>query len=130
MTLQARDATPPILIVPGLYNSGPDHWQTHWERALPGAVRVEQQDWERPLLGDWTISLAEAVRQREMHNVLALLDERREALEQIADAQAERLLADHRRVREAADARGRYKVDALKPVDVIAAFVLMPGAGA
>lgn len=64
MTPQARDATPPILIVPGLYNSGPDHWQTHWERALPGAVRVEQQDWERPLLGDWTISLAEAVRQQ------------------------------------------------------------------
>lgn len=54
----------PILIVPGLYNSGPDHWQTHWERALPGAERVEQQDWERPLLGDWTISLAEAVRRR------------------------------------------------------------------
>lgn len=64
MTLQARDASPPILIVPGLYNSGPDHWQTHWERALPGAERVEQQDWERPLLGDWTISLAEAVRRR------------------------------------------------------------------
>lgn len=55
---------PPILIVPGLYNSGPDHWQSHWERELPGAERVDQQDWERPLLGDWTISLAEAVRQR------------------------------------------------------------------
>lgn len=51
-----------ILIVPGLYNSGPDHWQTHWEHAL-GAERVEQTDWERPALGDWTISLAEAVRQ-------------------------------------------------------------------
>jgi predicted alpha/beta hydrolase family esterase len=55
---------PPILIVPGLYNSGPDHWQSHWERAIPGAERVDQTDWERPALGDWTISLAEAVRQR------------------------------------------------------------------
>ena len=55
---------PPILIVPGLYNSGPDHWQSHWERDLPGAERVDQTDWERPALGDWTISLAEAVRQR------------------------------------------------------------------
>jgi predicted alpha/beta hydrolase family esterase len=55
---------PPILIVPGLYNSEPDHWQSHWERAIPGAERVDQTDWERPLLGDWTISLAEAVRQR------------------------------------------------------------------
>jgi predicted alpha/beta hydrolase family esterase len=63
---RGRDETdgPPILIVPGLYNSGPDHWQTHWERELPNAERVDQQDWERPLLGDWTISLAEAVRQR------------------------------------------------------------------
>ena len=62
----SRDAvdSPPILIVPGLYNSEPDHWQSHWERALPSAERVDQTDWERPLLGDWTISLAEAVRQR------------------------------------------------------------------
>lgn len=75
-------------------------------------------------------NLPEPVRQREMGNVLALLDERRDALEAIADAQAERLLADHRRVRQAADARGRYDVRALKPVDVIAAFVLMPGAAA
>lgn len=52
---------PPILIVPGLYNSGPDHWQTHWQRAL-GAVRVEQTDWELPTLGDWTAGLAGAVR--------------------------------------------------------------------
>lgn len=75
-------------------------------------------------------NLPEPVRRREMDTVLALLDERREALEAIADAQAERLLADHRRVREASDARGRYEVRALKPVDVIGAFVLMPGAGA
>ncbi len=61
----SRDAAagPPILIVPGLYNSGPDHWQSHWERELPNAERVDQTDWERPALGDWTISLAEAVRQ-------------------------------------------------------------------
>ena len=60
MTLQARDATPPILIVPGLYNSGPDHWQSHWERDLPGAVRVERlpraagdmvHTWEHPVAG-------------------------------------------------------------------------------
>ena len=57
-------ATPPILIVPGLFNSGPAHWQTHWERALPNAERVEQSDWERPTLGEWTASLAESVRRR------------------------------------------------------------------
>jgi superfamily II DNA or RNA helicase len=72
-------------------------------------------------------NLPDGVRQREMHKLLEMLREREEALERLADAQAERLLADHRRVREAADARGRYEVSALKPVDVIAAYVLMPG---
>ena len=81
---------------------------------------------QAPAIGN----LPEAVRQREIHNVLTLLHERHEALEQLADVQAERLLADHRRVRQASDARGRYEVRALKPVDVIAAYVLMPGGGA
>ena len=70
--------------------------------------------------------LPDAVRQREMHKLLENLTARRADLERIADAQAARLLADHRRVREAADARGRYDVHALKPVDVIAAYVLLP----
>jgi predicted alpha/beta hydrolase family esterase len=55
---------PPILIIPGLFDSGPDHWQSHWERTIPGAERVEQTDWERPTLGDWTASLMEAVRRK------------------------------------------------------------------
>jgi len=57
-------AEPPILILPGLYNSGPDHWQSHWERAIKGAERVEQADCLRPDLADWTATLAEAVRRR------------------------------------------------------------------
>jgi superfamily II DNA or RNA helicase len=97
-----------------------------WQgRANPAEVQGEQLlAWlQAPATGN----LPESVRQREMQTVLAVLEDRREVLEQLADAQAERLLADHRRVREAADARGRYEVRALKPVDVIAAFVLMPG---
>ncbi len=52
----------PILIVPGLYNSGAGHWQSHWQRDLPNAWRVEQFDWEHPTLGDWVAGLVEAVR--------------------------------------------------------------------
>jgi carotenoid cleavage dioxygenase-like enzyme len=37
--------TPPVLIVPGWTNSGPEHWQSHWERAHPEWRRVEQADW-------------------------------------------------------------------------------------
>ncbi|HEL3169824.1 TPA: DEAD/DEAH box helicase [Stenotrophomonas maltophilia] len=101
----------------------PVAWQG---RANPTEVQGDQLlAWlQAPASGN----LPEPVRQREMQNVLALLDERGDALNAIADAQAERLLADHRRVRQAADARGRYEVRALMPVDVIGVFVLMPGA--
>lgn len=57
-------APAPVLIVPGLYNSGPTHWQSYWERRLENAERVEQSDWERPTLGEWTANLVEAVRRR------------------------------------------------------------------
>jgi predicted alpha/beta hydrolase family esterase len=56
--------TSPVLVIPGLFNSGPDHRQSPLERTTPGAERVEQFDWERPTLGDWTASLVEAVRRR------------------------------------------------------------------
>src|SRR5260370_38119350 len=43
-----------ILFVPGLGNSGPDHWQTRWEQKLSTGRRVEQDNWERPSLEQWT----------------------------------------------------------------------------
>ncbi len=49
-----------ILLLPGWQNSGPDHWQSHWE-ALHGYQRVEQHDWMRPLRGDWMARLEEVV---------------------------------------------------------------------
>jgi predicted alpha/beta hydrolase family esterase len=51
----------PILIIPGWGDSGPDHWQTLWEGALPGAQRVRQRDWERPDRADWVASLDQAI---------------------------------------------------------------------
>jgi predicted alpha/beta hydrolase family esterase len=50
-----------ILIVPGLSGSGPDHWQTRWEQKLSTARRVEQRDWDRPVLAEWTAVLAAQV---------------------------------------------------------------------
>lgn len=50
-----------ILIVPGLGGSGPDHWQSHWERSYPGARRVAQSDWYRPVRSLWLEQLGVAV---------------------------------------------------------------------
>jgi uncharacterized protein len=50
-----------ILIIPGWTNSGPQHWQSRWLKGLKTARRVEQTDWERPLLADWTTNIMAAV---------------------------------------------------------------------
>ena len=49
-----------VLLLPGWQGSGPGHWQTLWE-ARHGDVRVQQHDWVRPLRGDWSAQLEEAV---------------------------------------------------------------------
>ena len=50
-----------VLILPGLGGAGEDHWQTHWERAFPDFVRVQQADWESVAYDDWAPRLTEAV---------------------------------------------------------------------
>jgi len=52
---------PRVLILPGLYDSGPDHWQSHWEREHPGFVRVRQRDWETPDRAEWVATLEAAI---------------------------------------------------------------------
>jgi predicted alpha/beta hydrolase family esterase len=52
--------TPTVLILPGWHNSGPDHWQSHWE-AQHGYTRVAQHNWDWPLRGDWMMQLEETV---------------------------------------------------------------------
>jgi predicted alpha/beta hydrolase family esterase len=50
-----------VLIVPGLRNSGPDHWQTWFQSRLPATRRVEQDDWEKTCLSDWAQRVREAI---------------------------------------------------------------------
>lgn len=50
-----------VLMVPGLWNSGPQHWQSLWEAREPGFRRVEQKEWETPDLEDWLANLEAAV---------------------------------------------------------------------
>ncbi len=54
------------------------------------------------------------------------LSNNRAILDRIADQRASELLADHRRVRSASGARGRYEVSPSKPVDIIGVYILMP----
>jgi uncharacterized protein len=45
------------LIVPGLYGSGVDHWQSWFETQVPDCVRVVQGDWSTPDLPRWSAKL-------------------------------------------------------------------------
>ncbi|NBS35259.1 MAG: alpha/beta hydrolase [Methylocystaceae bacterium] len=57
--MRAADAD--ILIIPGLNDSGPDHWQTRWQIKLSTARRVKQKDWRRPCRHDWEAGVTSAI---------------------------------------------------------------------
>ncbi len=51
-----------VLTVPGLWNSGPQHWQTHWEAKHAGVRRVVQRDFDHPERDEWVATLDAAIR--------------------------------------------------------------------
>jgi len=53
---------PTVLLVPGYTNSGPQHWQSLWQRAHPEYRRVEQDDWDAPDVASWVSALDREVR--------------------------------------------------------------------
>ena len=59
-----------VLLLPGLGNSGPEHWQTLWERKHPSFQRVEQKDWKNPERSEWVAALEKAIRRAGPETVL------------------------------------------------------------
>ena len=53
--------TRPVLILPGYDNSGPEHWQSLWEKAHPSFRRVQQRSWTEPVCDDWVAALDQAL---------------------------------------------------------------------
>lgn len=50
-----------ILTIPGLYNSGPTHWQSLWEHKFPNCERIELGLWDEPLKDEWVGRIAAAI---------------------------------------------------------------------
>lgn len=83
----------------------------------------------RELLGsEATRNMPPVIRDRHIQQALDTLPNWKDPLEAIAKSRANALLQDHRRVREAAEARGSYQVTASLPVDVMGVYVLVPAA--
>lgn len=62
---------PQLLILPGLGNSGAEHWQTHWQRMHARSVRLEQEDWDTPICNEWVRTLDAFVRTNPGQYVIA-----------------------------------------------------------
>jgi ERCC4-related helicase len=98
-------------------------------RSAAGGQRLDLITGDEPL--GWLTAppsetLADRTRESRVAAALAEWPRWQPTLEAFARSRADALLADHRRVREAARSRGRYEVTPLLPLDVIGVFVLMP----
>jgi predicted alpha/beta hydrolase family esterase len=51
-----------VLLLPGIGNSGPEHWQSLWETRDQSFIRVNQQDWDNPDCMQWCNALDASVR--------------------------------------------------------------------
>lgn len=56
-----RGSAVTCLVVPGLDGSGPDHWQSLWERTRTDCARAELGCWSDPHLAVWRDGLDRAV---------------------------------------------------------------------
>ena len=53
--------SPLVLILPGLGGSGPEHWQTRWEKLYERHRRVVQRDWDHPDRAAWLAAIEAAI---------------------------------------------------------------------
>lgn len=60
-----------VLTLPGLYGSGPGHWQSRWEALHPWFERVEQDDWNTTHLETWAARLDQALRKSDQPVLVA-----------------------------------------------------------
>lgn len=89
--------------------------------------RALDREQVRSLLGAEAVrNLTPALRDRHLQQALEALPGWQSQLGALAQDRAQTLLQDHRRVREAADAKGSYQVTASLPVDVMGVYVLLP----
>lgn len=60
------------LIVPGLGNSGPEHWQTYFEQSGPHFSRIQQEEWDAPECEAWINRIEEKVSEFDPEQVVLI----------------------------------------------------------
>lgn len=59
-------------IVPGLGNSGPEHWQTYFETKGDNFIRINQQEWDAPNCVDWIETIDTALANVDLNTVVLI----------------------------------------------------------
>ncbi len=59
-------------IVPGLGNSGPEHWQSHFEKSGSGFKRILQKEWEAPVCIDWIETIDKTITTVDLSTVVLI----------------------------------------------------------
>lgn len=52
---------PKLLILPGLGDSGENHWQSYWLRKFENSIKLVQDNWNQPKREEWLEKLNEAI---------------------------------------------------------------------
>jgi predicted alpha/beta hydrolase family esterase len=61
---------PHLLIIPGLGDSGENHWQSFWLKKFINSTKVIQDNWEEPQLEQWLHNLDKAIQKLEEPTIL------------------------------------------------------------
>jgi predicted alpha/beta hydrolase family esterase len=59
-------------IVPGLGNSGPQHWQTWFEQSGHNFHRIQQKEWNEPVCADWISNIDSALAGEDLSKVILI----------------------------------------------------------
>lgn len=59
-----------VILIPGLGDSDPDHWQSLWQRQFPNFERVQQLNWDTPDQEEWVEELNRAVKRHKPEQVV------------------------------------------------------------
>jgi predicted alpha/beta hydrolase family esterase len=60
------------LIVPGLGNSGPEHWQTYFESTSDNFQRINQKEWDTPACEQWIETIDKKVSEFDLSTVVLI----------------------------------------------------------
>lgn len=58
-----------ILTLPGIGGSGPQHWQSVWEKQYD-FIRIEQTDWDTPVRADWVANIQKAISKYDPRDII------------------------------------------------------------